>query len=316
MKIAVFGGSGVVGRVLLPELVRRGHAIRAMEHRTPIDLDGAEVVPGSLTDAKSVADTIAGCDVVLQMTKVGESLEQVVSTSVHGTINVLDAIRSQPSVTQYLLTSSDAATGIWSHRHGGPVSHTTPPSSYPGYYSLSKVLEEVIVTEYHRNGPLPYTIARLSYVQQEDSLLRLFVAGDNAAQPTGGPCSDRYTSEQKTKLEAGERFVVLPCGADGQSLSRTVVQREDVVGALAAMVGRPAAIGQRFHVSGRAFNYQDACTHLAERLDVPVVRVVLPDAHSFEIDLTHEAELLDWAPKYDVIAMLDKALAWRAEHRA
>ncbi|KKL04609.1 hypothetical protein LCGC14_2614360, partial [marine sediment metagenome] len=34
MKLAIFGGSGVIGRVLLPRLLGQGHQIRAMQHNT------------------------------------------------------------------------------------------------------------------------------------------------------------------------------------------------------------------------------------------------------------------------------------------
>mgnify|MGYP006292327577 CR=1 FL=1 len=311
MKIAVFGGSGVVGRVLLERLVAAGHEVRAMVHQTPVEADGVETLQGDLTDPAAVARTVEGAEVALQMTKGGGGIIQAVETSVRGTLNVLDALRKLDSLRQYLLTSSDAATGICAHPQPRPIDHQTSPKSYPGYYSLGKVLEEVIVGEYVRNYGLPATIARLSWVQQEDSALRLFVANE---RPGRGPFQEHYTAEQLARLEAGERFVVLPVDDRGESLGRTLVHREDVISALTAMIGSDRAIGETFPVSGPAFRYQDACAYLGEEMDLPVERVTVRGEYGFEIDYSHTTELLGWAPRYDVIALLDAALTWREQH--
>ncbi len=309
MNIAVFGGSGRVGQALIPALIERGHSVRAMQHRTRLPA-GAQAVEGSITDPAAVTRVIENADVVLQMTMGGEGIRQAVETSVQGTITILDAVRSQPSIRQYLLTSSDAATGIWAHPQREPISHKTPPASYPGYYSLGKVLEEMIVREYHRNYGIPYTIARLSWVQQEDSVLRQFIAGYDPARPNRGPFDSDYSPAQKQRLQSGQRFVVLPCDADGRPLRRTLVQREDVTTALLAMVGDPRALNETFHVSGPVFPYDEPCRYLAGKLNLPAEQVRLA-AHSFEIDCSHTTHRLGWTPKYDVIAMLDAALAWR-----
>ena len=311
MRLAVFGAAGVVGRALLPVLRDRGHALRAMQHRTPVDIDGVEVVAGSITDPAAVTETLGDAEVVLQLTKGGSGVDQVAETSVRGTINVLDAVRAAGTVRQYVLTSSDAATGIWSHPHPEPISHATPPMSYGGYYSLGKVLEEVIVGEYHRNGPLPWTIARLSFVMREDLAVRLLVAGADPDRPTRGPFDAHYTPEQRARLAAGETFIVLPCDPDGRALGRTFVQLEDVVEALAAMVGADAAVGRTFHVSGPAFSYQRACDYLAAKIDLPIERVIVPGAYSFEIDCSLTTELLGWRAARGIEAILDAALAFR-----
>ncbi len=311
MNVAVFGGSGVVGRELLPVLVEQGHGVRAMQHSAPVGTEGVEVVAGSITDPGAVAETIGDAEVVLQLTKGGAGVEQVAETSVRGTVNVLDAVQRRTGVRQYLLTSSDAAAGIWSHPHPKPISHETPPMSYGGYYSLGKVLEEVIVAEYHRNGGLPYTIARLSFVMREDLAARQFVAGWDPDRPQRGPFDDRYSDAQKQRLARGERFVVLPLDAAGRPLGRTLVQLQDVTNALVRMIGSDAALERTFHVSGPAFCYDRPCEYLSGKLDLPIERVTLPDAHAFEIDCSLTTDLLGWSPEFDVIAMLDAAL----EHR-
>jgi UDP-glucose 4-epimerase len=309
VNIAIFGGSGRVGQALIPALLERGHDVRALQHNTRVHVD-AEIIEGSITDPAAVARTIENADVVLQMTMRGNTVEQAVQTSVHGTINVLDAVRYAGSIRQYILTSSDAATGIWHHPYDRPIDHRTPPASYPGYYSLGKVLEEAIVREYQRNYALPCSIARLSWVQQEDSILRNMVAGYDIIKPTEGPFSKDYSPRQRQMLEKGHPFIVLPCSPDGRPLRRTMVQRDDVIDALLRMIGEAKAIGETFHISGPAFDYDQPCRCLAEKLPLPVEMVPV-QAHSFEIDCSHTTDLLGWTPAFDVIAMLHAALTWQ-----
>jgi len=311
MKITVIGGSGAIGCVLVPELVQSGHDVCAMQHQTPLPYDGVRVVPGSITDPAAVAAAVEGADVVMQLTKGGGGIEQVVETSVRGTVNVLDAIRNAGTIGQYLLTSSDAATGIGAHPYPEPISHRTSPVSYGDYYSLGKVLEETIVTDYDRNHGVPYTIARLSWTQREDMILRHLIAGYDRERPTRGPFGAAYSADQVQRLESGERFVALPYGADGRPLGRTLVQRHDVIAALVAMVGAEKAIGETFHVSGRGFHYDRPAEYLAGKVGLPVEQVAVPEEYSYDIDFSHTTERLGWAPKYDVLAMIDAGLAWK-----
>ena len=67
MKIVLFGASGMIGRRVLAEAVRRGHAVTAVV-RDPSKVaardGGVTVVKGDVTDAAAVAGLVAGHDVV------------------------------------------------------------------------------------------------------------------------------------------------------------------------------------------------------------------------------------------------------------
>ena len=304
MKLAVFGGSGVCGRDLLPRLLAAGHEVRAMQHSSPVP-DGCEVIAGGIDDPVAVAATLGDAEIVLQMTKGGAGVEQTVTTSCRGTINVLDVVQKSPGVRQFLLTSSDAATGICSHPKPQPVSHETEPMSYGGYYSLGKVLEEIIIREYDRNGGPPFTIARLSYVMREGFVLGLLIANHT---PGKAPHSDCFSEAQAARLAAGEKFLVLPLTASGEPMRRTVVELADVTAGLEAMIGNDAALGQTFHLSGETFSFDEPCEYLAKKLDLPIEKVTI-DAHPFAVDYSHTTDVLGWRPTHDVIASIDAALA-------
>jgi putative NADH-flavin reductase len=69
MKIALFGGTGRTGGLLLAGALSRGHTVRVLARRPEAIAvqDGVDVVPGDLlaNDGAAVAETIAGCDAVL-----------------------------------------------------------------------------------------------------------------------------------------------------------------------------------------------------------------------------------------------------------
>ena len=66
MQVALTGGAGFVGRKILENLSERGVAVRALQHRHKVPvLPGVTVVPGSLDDADSLAELLAGADALI-----------------------------------------------------------------------------------------------------------------------------------------------------------------------------------------------------------------------------------------------------------
>jgi uncharacterized protein YbjT (DUF2867 family) len=68
-EVFVAGGTGYIGRHLLPLLVERGHRVRALarrgsESRVPA---GCEVVVGDPFDRRTFADQVARCDTFVQL---------------------------------------------------------------------------------------------------------------------------------------------------------------------------------------------------------------------------------------------------------
>ena len=68
-QVFVTGGTGYLGRALIPSLVSRGHRVRALsrpgsEGRLP---EGVEVVPGDALEASSFLDKVLSCDTFVQL---------------------------------------------------------------------------------------------------------------------------------------------------------------------------------------------------------------------------------------------------------
>ena len=67
MRLAIFGGTGRVGRRLLEYARRDGHTVRALvRDRAKLTAgSGLTAVQGDITDSKAIASTIEGAEVVL-----------------------------------------------------------------------------------------------------------------------------------------------------------------------------------------------------------------------------------------------------------
>ena len=83
---------------------------------------------------------------------------------VKGTFTLLDEARQQRGVQQFILASGDAALGIFYYPQPVPLDENAPLAAYPGYYAFSKVMEEVMVGQYHIQYGLPTTILRISWI--------------------------------------------------------------------------------------------------------------------------------------------------------
>jgi biliverdin reductase / flavin reductase len=99
VKIAIFGATGGTGRELVKQALARGMKVVAPV-RTPSALDIAhdnlEVVKGNVFDAKSVADSLSGCDAVVTSIGTGGLSTSRAKTTIFsdGLKNVLNGMKA------------------------------------------------------------------------------------------------------------------------------------------------------------------------------------------------------------------------------
>jgi len=69
--VLVTGSSGYVGRRLVARLAERGTPVRALVHRSRLDLpDGVEAVTGDITDASTLASACEGVDAIVNLASI------------------------------------------------------------------------------------------------------------------------------------------------------------------------------------------------------------------------------------------------------
>ncbi|HUU42394.1 MAG TPA: NAD(P)-dependent oxidoreductase, partial [Planctomycetota bacterium] len=254
-RILVTGASGKIGRNLLPALVGAGYKVRATEFRRPVKCDGVEVVAGSVSDETFVNTAVDGMDAIVHLATRKEDKEALVDVSVRGTLNLLEACRDNPRLRQFIISSGDAAQGIFFYPNPVPINENMPLRAYRGYYALSKVLEDTLVEQYGIQYGVPWTILRFSWIHDDDDLLCYMTF---AKPDFGGPSwkSLAKTPEQMKHFEEGRDGVGCLVHPGGKPYVRHIVSVHDVVHSILVALGNPQAMCQAFNVAApSAFSY-------------------------------------------------------------
>lgn len=312
---AVFGASGKLGRHFVPLMLERGMNVRALVHRTPVDVEGVESIRGSITDQEAVAEVVSGADAVVQLATTKEDADTFFDVSVRGTLNILEACRGR-DIQQLILLGGDAAFGIWFYEQPIPIDENHRLMAYPGYYAFTKVMEEVMVEQYAIQYGIPYSIQRCSWVFERDDLLGHFSLLENVDPAEPGHGFGAVPAKIMALVEAGEERIAAQVDGAGTPYHRHIVHVDDVVQAFGLILGNPAAIGESFNIAGPApFNYGPATDYLSEKTGIPTVDVPAPGYHSFEIDINKARSVLGYRPENDICRMIDRALEWREAKR-
>ena len=312
--VAIFGASGKLGRHLLPVLQRRGMAVRALVHRTPVEGDNVDCTQGSIVDPEAVRETVRGADAVVHLATMKEDPDTFFDVSIRGTFNVLEACRDE-GVKQVVLLSGDAVMGIWFYPQPIPIDETHPLAAYPGYYAFSKVVEETMANQYQVQYGVPVTILRSSWVFERDDLLGHFSLLENVDPAEKGHGFGEVTEEILALIEAKQERIPVLAQADGTPYHRHIVHVDDVMQAFDLMLGNPSAVGQSFNIAApSAFEYRTAAEYLSKKLGVPTIDIACPGYHPFEINITKARTMLGYAPENDFFRIADRAVEWRAAH--
>jgi uncharacterized protein YbjT (DUF2867 family) len=90
-RVLVTGGSGMLGRRLVPLLAERGHAVRLLARRAAGDRDDVEALRGDVRTGDGLGPAVRDVDAVVHAAT--SARRHARETEVLGTRNVLDAIR-------------------------------------------------------------------------------------------------------------------------------------------------------------------------------------------------------------------------------
>lgn len=311
-SVLVTGASGKLGCAIAGAFIAAGYHVRALQHRTPVAVAGVEVVKGSISDAATVERAVAGMDAVCQLATTKEDPQTYFEVSLRGTLNLLEAVRQEGRVKQFLLSGGDAAMGIWFYPQPIPINEAMPLRAYPGRYAFTKVVEEVMCQQHVIQYGLPYTCLRASWVFTGDDILKhlSLTRAVDPDRPTVSSWDEFLTEEHRQLVARGEDRVPILVNERGVPYRRHIVHLEDVVHAWLLALGNPAAVGQTFHIAApSAFSYDQAAGYLSQRTGVPTTELLVPGCHSFEIDITRARSVLGYRPRYDVYGIIDAALA-------
>lgn len=313
-KVLVTGASGKIGRNLVPALLERGYAVRAVENRTPVRFEGVEIVKGSVSDYTFIEKALEGTDAVCHLATTKEDKPGFLDVSVRGTWNLLEASKECGHIRQFLISSGDAAQGIFYYPNPVPIDETMPLRAYPGVYALSKVLEDTLVEQHGIQYGLPWTILRFSWIHDEDDLLcHMTLRPPDFGSPWKGLA---VTPGQKRWFEEGTDAVGCLVHPGGVPYKRHIVHVADVVQSVLLALGNARAIGETFHVAAPApFRYDELSRYIAGKLGIAAVDFELDGFHDFEINIAKARSVLGYRGEHDVFRMVDEAIALRKAGR-
>jgi len=313
MLLLVTGATGKVGAQLITDMLQdpkwAGARIRALCHnRVPAPRDRVEVVHGDIAERDAVDRAMAGVTHVVHLATCKEIPETVMDVTVKGLFWLLEAFRQSPTARQFVLIGGDAGIGHFFYEHDGPITEAQPHMAYPGCYALSKVLEEVMLTQFHIQYGINACCLRAPWIMDRDDFRYTLSFGDDVF---GGPdWKSLVTPEVAAQCRASSTVPLLR-DAHGRPLKRNFVHIEDLSSAIRLALDNPATKGRLYNISmDEPVDYGVVAAHLQATRGLPSIDIP-SQYHSNWLDNTRAKYELDWRPRYDTKKMIDAAFTYQ-----
>lgn len=313
MRLLVTGATGKVGTNLISKLLSKPQwdrtRIRALCHsRAMEETDRIEVVMGSIADRACVERAMAGVTHVVHLATCKETPEIVMDVTVKGLFWLLESFRQSADAKQFILIGGDAGVGHFFHEHKNPITEFTPHMAYPGCYALSKVLEEVMLTQFGIQYGLNGCCLRAPWIMEKDDFRCSLSFGDDVF---GGPIWKNLVAPDVAERCRREGTVPLLRDAHDRPLKRNFVHVDDLAGAILAALGNPATNGKLYNICmdepvdyGHVANYLMQSQNLRS-IDIP------SNYHSNWMDNSKAKRELDWRPRYDLKKLIDTSWSYK-----
>jgi nucleoside-diphosphate-sugar epimerase len=162
--IFVTGGTGFLGRHLIPALCRAGHSIRVLTRYPESNswlkrYHDVEVIGGDLLAPQNFASSLIGCRYVIHaggMFRFWGDEREFLNTNARGTEHLLDAA-AKSGIERFIHISTVAVVG---HPDPSRVIDETYPPQPADAYQRSKLQGEQIAFRYHQEHQLPVIVLR------------------------------------------------------------------------------------------------------------------------------------------------------------
>ncbi len=312
MHVLITGASGKLGRRVVAKLLAASSPsplkITAVTHSRALDISDARlaVVTGNIAERAFVETIMEGVTHVIHMATCKEIPDLVMDVTVKGMFWLLEAFRARQG-KYFILVGGDAAIGHYFYPAPVPLTEATPHQAAPGCYSLSKVLEEVLLTQAHIQYGIQGCCLRAPWIMADDDLRH---ALSFSPQVFGVPRWHEEVGAIRAADYEKKGSVPLAFAADGKPLKRGMIAIEDVVAAIATALSRQPSGCETFNIAmDEPFDYGEAAAHIKSRFDLASVDVPTP-YHSVKIDNGKARQVLGWRPRFDTKSLIDAAWAF------
>lgn len=314
-RLLVTGATGKVGRHFLRRFLADprfdGFTVRALCHQRVIEpSDRVEVVRGTMRDRAVVERTMQDVSHVLHLATCKETPEEVMDVAVKGLFWLLETCRASSTFRQFLLIGGDAAMGHFFYPHPVPVTEAQRHSAYPGCYALSKVLEEVMLEQYHLQYSLPGCCLRAPWIMEKDDFKYQLSFGEDVF---GGPRWRDLVGGERADAYQASGTVPVMLDPDGVAVKRNFVHVDDLAEAILLAIDHPKARQGTFNICmDEPVDYGELARHLHRRFGLPSVEVATPYRSTW-LDNAKARFLLGWRPRYDLARLADEAFDYQRD---
>ena len=246
MNCLVIGGTQFIGRQLVSDLLKAGHAVTILHRKPKHDL-GRRVknIMADRNDPQAMKNALAGTRFEVIFDHVYDWERGTSAAQVEGTVRAIGN-----RLHRYIFISSVAAYGDGLNHHEGDA---LAPDDAPDLYTRNKAMSERALFRLHQRIGLPVVTLRPPFIY--------------------GPENPIYREAYFwDRLRAG-RSIILP--GDGRRLMQFVYVKDLVKASLRAME-EPAAIGHAFNIANaRPLSQMEVVEALAKvcRKSVKFVRI-------------------------------------------
>ena len=201
MKVLVTGAGGFLGRGLVVPFVGR-HALRLMDV-APFDSEAGEVIVGDVADLDTVREAVRGTDAIViahmasRQARAYETPTVPFDANVKGTANLFFAAAEQ-GIRRVVLVSS---TGVVQDRKAEGFLSRDLPYSAGGLYRVTKICQEIIADQSHREHGIAVAVLRVGYI----------VDADLAQDKYGKPVTERNWQLSDRRDIGGVALAALEC---------------------------------------------------------------------------------------------------------
>lgn len=285
--VLIIGPNGNVGSNLIPELLRMGCKVRALQYRTPVQpRENLEIVQGSTLDSESLKKALDGVDAVCHLIR-GSSTDpsdwkKWFDACIQGAVNLLEAAKEFP-LKRFIAGSADNVFGHVTIPHPRPITETSMKRFADDYYGLFKIAEESLLEQYHLGFSVPVVITRFGLIWTPDF------------SQAGAGCVDHDNKKILRKLDVSGRPHV-----------RHDVHMEDAVQGILLAMSKPEAIGENFNIlSCSPYSSEVLCDILKEKYGYPIEDLPT-DWYSWTADISKAQNVLGYEPQVNVLDTLRK----------
>jgi nucleoside-diphosphate-sugar epimerase len=308
-RLLVTGATGKVGQTFIKRFLSEpkfeSWTVRGLCHNRKLDKGPRlEVVSGSIEHRAVVEEAMKDVSHVLHLATCKETPEAIMDVAVKGMFWLLEAARTSPTFSQFILIGGDAGVGHFVYPRAMPITELEPHRPYPGCYALSKVLEEVLLEQYYIQYDLNGCCLRAPWIMEKDDFKYQLSFGEDVF---GGPRWRDLVGAEKANDYVKSGAVPVMLDTDGVPVKRNFVHVDDLVESVLLAIDNPKALQELFNVCmDEPVDYGELGAYLEKTRKLPLVRIRTP-YHSTWLDNTKAKLLLGWRPKFDLQKLTDAA---------